>query len=194
MLAWETGSLLLQKLFPVMLTGSRAYGILPGMMLRKLIFFSIILLACPLPAMGTKDRPDAGKQDTDKLSFQIYGKDFLVCILLPDYWKVDMEYAVQNGYNGFFYVGQDADASPAYLFVMLYEKIPGKQFGHFVDSMTNSLREVQPLYSVEKTSSESFSTKMNSWDVDFYDVRIKQGHGRYQKIAYMTCASCSPGT
>ena len=28
-----------------------------------------------------------------------------------------------------------------------------------------------------------------SWTFDFYDVRIKQGHGRYQKIAYMECAN-----
>ena len=30
---------------------------------------------------------------------------------------------------------------------------------------------------------------MNNWNVEIYDVKIKSGHGHYQKIAYMDCGN-----
>ena len=43
----------------------------------------------------------------EKLSFQIYGSDYLISIPLPNYWNVDMDVAQQNNFNGFFYIKKE---------------------------------------------------------------------------------------
>ena len=127
-------------------------------------------------------------QIVEKLAFSIYGDDHMVSISLPCYWMVDMHVAHQYDSNGFFYIKERGiDDSPVYIFVKLYGKVEGKDFNDFVNYMVDDLRNYQTEYNVFRIGSETYSTKMNKWNVEIYDVKIKSGNGHYQKIAYMVC-------
>ena len=124
----------------------------------------------------------------EKLSFQIYGSDYLISIPLPNYWNVDMDVAQQNNFNGFFYIKKEGiNNSPAYIFINLYEKQKDKTFSDFINYMVTSLKDYQLDYSVVKVGKEQIKRQMNNWNVEIYDVKIKSGHGHYQKIVYMEC-------
>lgn len=152
----------------------------------------IIILSIFIAILGNfvfaKSKKSEKTEDSEKLAFSIYGSDHMVSIPLPDYWTVDMDVAHQNNLNGFFYIAEKGiNESPAYIFVSLYEKNPNKSFSDFIQYMTTSFAEYQPKYTIKKIDSENFKTSMNNWNVEIYDVRIKSGHGHYQKIAYMEC-------
>lgn len=147
--------------------------------LRVVLFIALLLIQAVFAQETVK---------VEKLAFQIYGQDHLISLPLPDYWTVDMNVAHKNNFNGFFYIkDKGVNGSPAYIFVNLYGKEAGKSFDQFVTDMVESLRNYQPKYNVEKVLSQKFSTQMNAWNAEIYDVRIKTGTGHYQKIAYMKC-------
>ncbi|MCR5494412.1 MAG: hypothetical protein K6F15_02140 [Treponema sp.] len=152
----------------------------------------IIILSIFIAILGNfvfaKSKKSEKTEDSEKLAFSIYGSDHMVSIPLPNYWTVDMDVAHQNNLNGFFYIAEKGiNESPAYIFVSLYEKNPNKSFSDFIQYKTTSFAEYQPKYYIKKIDSENFKTSMNNWNVEIYDVRIKSGHGHYQKIAYMEC-------
>ena len=154
---------------------------------KKIISFMFFIVLL-VNSVFAKSKQEEKTEDSDKLSFSIYGSDHMVSIPLPNYWTVDMDAAHQNNLNGFFYIAEKGiNDSPAYIFVNLYSKNPNNSFSDFVQYMTSSLAEYQPNYSVKKVGSEKFETQMNNWNVEIYDVNKKSGHGHYQKIVYMEC-------
>ena len=161
-------------------------------MKKSVKIFAVTLMMC-LAAGSAFAKPkkqkkaDAGSE-RERLSFSVYGRDHMVSIPLPDYWTVDMNVAHQNNFNGFFYIAEKGiNESPAYIFLNLYPKREDATFSDFVEYQTTSLAEFQKKYSVEKTGSETVQRTMNNWNIEVYDVKIKEGHGHYQKIAYMEC-------
>ena len=156
---------------------------------KKLCFFGIFLFIVGNSVFAQSVNGEE-KVEHEKLAFSIYGSDHLVSIPLPDYWTVDMNAAHRNNLNGFFYIAEKGiNESPAYIFVSLYQKKPNGTFEDFIQYMTTSFANYQPKYSIEKTGSEKISRPLNNWNVEIYDVKIKSGHGHYQKIAYMDCGN-----
>ena len=156
-------------------------------MKSKYFVFCIFLILLGTSVFA-KSKKEETKKDDDKLSFSIYGSDHMISIPLPNYWTVDMDAAHQNNLNGFFYIADKGiNDSPVYIFVRLYEKNPDYSFSDFVEYLTTSFAEYQPNYSIKKVGSEKIKRQLNNWNVEIYDVKIKSGHGHYQKVVYMEC-------
>ena len=132
-------------------------------------------------------------QDKDTVSnsgytcFTIYGEDHFIGISLPDYWTVDMDFAHEHNFNGFFYIKDQSINPEAFIILGLYEKRDDPTFDDFINYMVTSLRDYQPDYSVEKIATEKYSSRMNNWNLSLYELKKKSGHGVYENIAYMEC-------
>ena len=154
--------------------------------IKCFVFFTCLILLGA--SVFAKSKKEETKKEDDKLAFSIYGNDHMISIPLPNYWTVDMDAAHQNNLNGFFYIADKGiNDSPVYIFVRLYEKNPDYSFSDFVEYLTTSFAEYQPNYSIKKVGSEKIKRQLNNWNVEIYDVKIKSGHGHYQKVVYMEC-------
>jgi len=90
-------------------------------------------------------------QNTNELlSFMIYGSDHLISISLPNTWNVNMQYAQQNGLNGFFFLrNYNFNNSPAIIILSL-EYNQNKIFENWIENSINNFLNYYKGFSSER--------------------------------------------
>ncbi|MDR2922491.1 MAG: hypothetical protein LBU85_04000 [Treponema sp.] len=105
------------------------------------------------------------------LSFMVYGDDFLSNIALPNTWHVDMEYARQNGINGFFYLrNYNADNSPAVITLDLaYKSNVNSKLEEWSENNINNFLEYYNGFTAEKLNWETVNK--NNYKMIVYSLK-----------------------
>jgi hypothetical protein len=123
-------------------------------------------------------------QNNELLSFTIYGNDFLLSIALPNTWNVDIDFARQNGINGFFYLRDyGINNSPAVIVLNLaYKPNEKSELEEWIEYDINNFLDYYDGFTVDKLDWKIINE--NNYRVVSY--KLKNDDKRYlQYSAYL---------
>ena len=147
--------------------------------MKKWILFTIILFLAIYSIIA----------ENDKQVFMVYGDDFMVNVPLPNYWEVDMDFAYQNGINGFFYIKDyGIQKSPVGIILTLAEK-PNDltELQEYIDYDRNQLLNYYKDNNFNEITLNNERTQKYGYKVMLYEFKNKSSLIHYQNIAYIDC-------
>jgi hypothetical protein len=143
----------------------------------KKILFGIIFLIFSMNVSGQN------REDTELLSFMVYGNDFLTSVALPNTWTVDMAFAQKNGINGFFYLKEySINNSPAVIILNLaYKPNVDTRLEEWIEHDINVFLDYYEGFTSERQNWNV--TNKNKYRIIIYSLR-NDNMGNLQYSAY----------